>query len=284
MEKPEFRKLDAGGVKTLVEWAKAEGWNPGPHDAAVYFQTDPDGFYGYFNRGELIAGGSIVSYDGDYGFMGFFIVEPAYRSRGIGRELWFQRRNTLLERLKPGASIGMDGVVAMQGFYEKGGFKIAFRDERHELKGNTFPHNPQISSINKDDHQAILHYDQRCFGFSRPQFIIPWLQMPQVKTFKYLDGGELRGFAIVRKATEGYKVCPLFADDATVAEALFQACQHAVAGESLFIDIPMNNPAAVELLKKYNTTYVFECARMFYGDAPRVDQYKIFGLTTFELG
>jgi len=118
----QFQLLDLAGVKTLLSWAEAEGWNPGPKDAEVFFVTDPEGFYGYYHDGELIAGGSIVSYDGRFGFMGLFIVKPEYRSAGIGRQLWHQRRDTLLSRLNDGATIGMDGVLTMQPFYGEGGF------------------------------------------------------------------------------------------------------------------------------------------------------------------
>ena len=79
-DKLQFQKLDLNGVKTLVSWAKAEGWNPGPHDAEVFFATDPDGYYGYYQNGKMIAGGSVVSYNNEFGFMGFFIVKPEYRS------------------------------------------------------------------------------------------------------------------------------------------------------------------------------------------------------------
>lgn len=284
IEELSFEKLDFNGLKTLVRWAEDEGWNPGLHDADVFWKTDPDGFYGYFHQGELIAGGSVVSYDGQFGFMGFFIVKPGYRSNGIGRKLWYQRRNTLLERLKADASIGMDGVVAMQPFYQKGGFEIAFRDERHEKTGMTAIIDPRISPIEDHDIASVLEYDRQCFGYSRPQFLTPWLRMPNVKTFKYHDHNRLKGFAITRKAVKGYKICPLFADDAGIAEALYLACLNSAAGEPVYIDIPMVNDHAIAMVKKYQATYVFECARMYYGQAPIMETQKVFGITTFELG
>jgi len=284
LENLQFQKLDFEGLQTLVKWAEDEGWNPGPNDAEIYWATDPDGYYGYFHNDELIAGGSIVSYNKQFGFMGFFIVKPEYRSLGIGRKLWYQRRDTLLSRLNDDASVGMDGVIAMQTFYKKGGFEIAFRDERHEKIGEEFIIDQNISPIIKDDFDSILEYDKQGFGFSRPQFLIPLLKQPDVKTFKYSNNGKLEGFAIIRKANKGYKICPLFADNSTIAEELYKACLNSVVGKPLYLDIPVINSDAVALTQKYNTTYVFECARMYYGKAPNIEIDKVFGITTFELG
>jgi len=280
----QFQKLDKDGLKTLVEWAEKEGWNPGLYDVDVYWVTDPEGFYGYYRDGDLIAGGSIVSYNKEFGFMGFFIVMPEYRSSGIGRKLWYQRRDTLLARLNEGASIGMDGIVAMQSFYRKGGFEVAFRDIRYEITGAEFGLDKNISSINDDDIKSILAYDKKCFGFLRPQFMKPWLKLPNNKTFKYPEDDKLKGFAIVRKANTGYKICPLFADNEKIAEELFKACLNSVVGELLYIDIPAINQGSVNLIKKYNAKYIFECARMYFGKPPDIEIDKIFGLTTFELG
>lgn len=35
----QFQKLDLTGMKTLVQWADEEGYNPGPYDAKAYFET-----------------------------------------------------------------------------------------------------------------------------------------------------------------------------------------------------------------------------------------------------
>jgi hypothetical protein len=216
--------------------------------------------------------------------MGFFIVKPEYRAKGVGRKLWYQRRDHLLQRLNSGASIGMDGVVDMQPFYRKGGFELHFRDERHEKIGQAYDVDAKISAINNEDFESILAYDKQCFGFSRPQFLKPWLNLPEGKTFKYVKDGALKGYAVLRKVMNGYKICPLFADSPEIAEALYKSCLNAVPGQPVYLDIPMVNKAAVQLTKAFGTKYVFECARMYYGQVPDIPINKIFGVTSFELG
>lgn len=279
-----FQKLDQQEVNTLINWAQTEGWNPGPHDAEVFWATDPDGFYGIFLDDVMIGGGAIISYNGAFGFMGLFIVRPEYRGQGIGKKLWYLRRNTLLQRLGDNASIGMDGVVAMQPFYQKGGFEIAFKDERYEKMGFALDVNANITSVEEADFDKIRAYDTQCFACSRPKFLKPWLSQPTHRTFKYVENNELKGFAVLRKATTGFKIGPLFADNDDIAEALYRACLNAAQGENVYLDIPMVNPGAIDIVKKYDAKYVFECARMYYGNPPQVDLHRIYGITTFELG
>ena len=279
-----FQKLHFEELQTLIEWAEHEGWNPGPDDAEVFWQTDPDGFYGFFEQDKLIAGGAIVSYNDEFGFMGLFIVHPDYRGEGIGRKLWYQRRDTLLKRLHPGAAIGMDGVIAMQPFYQKGGFEIAFRDERYETTGADFDLDPHIASIHPEDFNQIQAYDRLCFGFDRTRFLKAWLNLPASHQFKYTEAGMLKGFAVMRKVKNGYKIGPLFADHFQVAEELYKACLQAVPGDKVYLDIPVINSDALELVRKYNAAYVFECARMYYNSPPTTEIKKVFGITTFELG
>jgi GNAT superfamily N-acetyltransferase len=283
--RPSFKKIDLAGVQTLVSWAAAEGWNPGTHDAETFYNADPDGFYGYFLGDEMIGGGSIVSYSGNFGFMGFFIMKPEFRGRGWGRKLWIQRRDTLLARLNPAAPIGMDGVVAMQPFYEKGGFKIAFKDERYARVAERFAANKNVMESAVTNVAELLALDGKCFGFERAEFLALWINQPNAKTFKYVAQGNLQGFAIIRKCVKGYKVCPLFANNYTVAEALYKACLSSLPdGEMLFLDIPLSNPDAVTLVRNFGGEYVFECARMYYGTPPQMAVENVFGLTSFELG
>ena len=279
-----FRKLIFSEFEILVDWAVKEGWNPGLHDAAVFWATDPDGFYGYFDQDTMIGGGSIVSYGGEMGFMGFFIVRPDYRAKGLGTELWFLRRNTLLGRLQPNAPIAMDGILAMQPFYQKGGFVVDYRDERYEKIGQSYPANPLVQPTTANDFEGIVALDKACFGVERAHFFKLWLETKGSKSFSYVDKGGLQGIAVMRPAQTGYRIGPLYAENETVAVALYERCLSEAVGEAGYLDIPVSNEAAVNLVKTYNATYVFECARMYYGAPPKTAMDKLFGLTAFEIG
>ena len=100
-------------VDVLGQWAASEGWNPGHNDLDIAWKTDSEAFIALRRGEELLGGGTIFSYDGDFGFMGLFILRPDVRGQGLGAWLWHERVSRLKQRLKPDASIGMDGVLAM---------------------------------------------------------------------------------------------------------------------------------------------------------------------------
>ena len=279
----EFKQLGRRDFDTLMDWTDCEGWNPGRYDREAFWNQDPQGYRGLHMDGELIAGGSIVSYDGAFGFMGFFIVRPEFRGFGIGRHLWVQRRDTLLQRLDSGAAIGMDGVVDMQPFYGKGGFTKQFADVRHVRKGERMELHPEVA-VGPGDLLDLNAYDKSCFLFDRPRFLASWTNQPEGRVFRFIRAGRIMGWAALRTAAQGRRIGPLFADSAEVAEALYHACLDAAPGEEVHIDVPMCNGEAVALVNGKGAEPVFECARMVHGHAPAWPMERIYGITSFELG
>lgn len=284
MSPSEFRKLNFSEVQELLKWAEQEGWNPGVDDASLFWNTDNEGFYGLFLNNEMIGGGALVSFDGKFGSMGLFIIKPSFRGHGLGKDLWFKRRNTLLARLSEGAAIGMDGVLSMQPFYARGGFEIAFRDIRFVCEGQHYVMDQFIRDAKSSDLLPILEFDSNCMGFKRDRFLSSWIQQEHGKTFIYQSAEKLQGFAVIRQAINGMKIGPLFANHETAAEALFKACLNHGAGQPVYIDIPLNNDKAAALVNKYQGNAVFECARMYYGTPPPLDLSRLYGITTLELG
>ncbi len=284
MEELAIRPMTRPELDVLVGWAVAEGWNPGLADADLFWDTDPAGFVAAEAGGTLVGGGSIVSYDGRFGFMGFFIVAPAHRGRGVGRRLWVHRRDALLARLRPGAAIGMDGVFAMQGFYARGGFRPAGRDLRMEGVGAAAPRPAGLVDARTVDPAALAAYDAGRFPAPRPDFVARWIAQPGARALAAVRGDAIRGYGVARPCRIGFKIGPLFAAGPEVADDLFRGLADHAAGAPVFLDVPERNPDAIALARRNGMREVFGCARMYLGPAPALPEREVFGVTPFELG
>ncbi len=279
-----IRSMRREELDVLVDWAAAEGWNPGLHDADIFWATDPDGFIAAELEGTLVGGGSIVSYAGNYGFMGFFIIHPHYRGHGFGNHLWHERLRLLIARLHEPAVIGMDGVFDMQNYYAKGGFGFAGRDLRFEGVADSAVLPENIVPLTEIPFETVIKYDRAHFPAHRSAFLKRWIKPRGGFSRAAVKSCQLAGFAVIRPCRVGYKIGPLFADDATLASDLFTALCSEVPGEPVFLDVPENNPDALSLARERGMAEVFGCAKMYYGPAPVLPEREIFGLTTFELG
>ena len=284
-----LRNMMRAEIDELVEWAALEGWNPGLHDADAYWATDPEAFIAAELQGELIGGGAITAYGVDFGFMGFFIVRPEHRGKGYGNALWLARRDRLKARLRPGASIGMDGVFDMEPYYARGGFVRAHRDLRYS--GNIAPVLTQgqddgieVLPIDRIPFDDVRYYDRRCFPSNRDKFLHAWMVLPESLALAAHRHGRLCGYGVIRRCRDGCRIGPLFADDQVVALSLLSELS-AFAGHSLIsIDVPENNPEALALVKALEMEEVFGCARMYLGPFPELEHRRVFGVTTLELG
>lgn len=284
MTEPIFRPLRRPELDALIGWAAAEGWNPGRGDAEAFWAADPEAFVGIDCGGELIGGGAIVSYAGEAGFMGLFIVRPEWRGRGLGGKFWNYRRDRLRARLQPGRPISMDGVFAMQPFYAKGGFAFTHRNLRMEGVGRAAALAEGLADLASLSFAEVEAYDHRHFQAPRPDFLRLWIRPEGGRALGKVREGRLAGCGVVRPCITGFKIGPLFADTPEIAEELFTALSAHAAGCPLFLDTPENNPAALELAARHGMKEVFGCARMVLGPVPPLPWLSIYGVTTFELG
>ena len=279
-----LRLMRRDELATLISWAAEEGWNPGLQDAELFWLTDPEAFIAAESQGELVGGGAITSYGGEFGFMGLFIVHPGWRGRGIGGRLWHARVQLLRSRLRPGASIGMDGVFAMRDWYARGGFSFSHRSIRYQTRGQPAVADGRVVPVSEVAIDRLLAYDRRCFPAPREDFVRRWLAQAGGLALAAVERDEVRGYGVIRRCHEGAKIGPLFADDAGVAEALFASLAAHVPDEPVFIDVPEVNAWAMSLAARREMRQVFGCARMYLGPEPRIDISRVYGITTFELG
>jgi ribosomal protein S18 acetylase RimI-like enzyme len=270
-----------------LEWAAREGWNPGLDDAAAFYAADPEGFLLGELDGEPVGCISAVRYGEDFGFLGFYIVQPEWRGKGYGMRLWRAALDAL-----GGRTAGLDGVVAQQANYRKSGFQLAYRNIRYRLEQprreiamatgtrREFIHAGQIPL------DELAAFDRRFFPADRNNFLRQWIRLPHGTAIATLDEKEnLTGYGVVRACREGSKIGPLFAEDPRTARALFAVLAGEGGEGDVYLDVPEPNTMALSLVaESFGMEKVFETARMYKGAPPALPIDKIFGVTTFELG
>lgn len=275
-----IRSMRREEIDLAIEWAASEGWNPGLHDAVPFHAADPEGFLIGELKGEPIATISAIRYGTGFGFLGFYIVSPAYRGKGYGLRIW----DAAMARLA-GRNIGLDGVVEQQGNYRKSGFSLAYRNVRYEGKPDNGDARPETIDLAEVPFAVVADYDAAFFPDDRRGFLKSWLSQPGVRSRGVMREGSLAGFGAIRPCRSGYKIGPLFADDAGLAEDLFLALQaNLPAAAPIYLDVPEVNGDAVALARRHGMRVVFETARMYTGEFPDLPLPRLFGVTSFELG
>jgi GNAT superfamily N-acetyltransferase len=267
----------------LEDWAAQEGWNPGISDVDVAWAYDPGAFIAIRKDGQLTGGGSIIAYGREAGFMGLFIMRADLRRQGIGRVLWHERLRRLRARLQPGAPIGMDGVFDMAPFYEAGGFTYLHRDLRYQ--GTAAGHrDPAAVPLDQVAWPELAAYDARVSGIRRADFMRGWLTQPGGKGFALRQDGGVSGYGFLRPCRSGFKVGPLYAETPAVARSLLDSLLGTIPGQSVSLDVPEPNRAALRIMEELGWTQSFGCARMLNGPSMASPVAEVFGLTSFEFG
>ncbi len=280
-----IRTMNRHEVHMAVDWAAAEGWNPGLDDAHCFHAADPEGFLVGLADQEPVSCISAIRYGRDFGFLGFHIVKPEHRGKGYGLRIW----KAGIERLK-GRVLGLNGVVAQQDNYKKSGFTLSCRNIRKQGTGGLEALIPpddasRMEELSSLPFSSVAAYDHAFFPDSREEFLRCWINRKNNRALGLIHDGELAGYGVIRHCRIGHKIGPLFANTRGQAEMLLLALiAHLEPDEPYFLDIPEKNSAAVELADLFGMTTVFETARMYKGAEPELSIDRSFGVTSFELG
>jgi GNAT superfamily N-acetyltransferase len=275
-----IRPMRPDEIALAVDWAAAEGWNPGLADAVCFNTVDPEGLLIAERDGAPVATVSCVNYDDCFAFLGFYIVRADLRGRGYGMRIW---KAALAHA--GGRVVGLDGVVAQQENYRKSGFSYAYANVRYGGVAKA-PRCLQagIVPLTEIPFAAVEASDATVFPARRSAFLKSWISAPGHVGRALMRDGALVGWGVIRPCRTGYKVGPLVADDRADAEAVLAALLAKAGNAEVFLDAPAINPDAGALAQDLGLAPVFETARMYTGAIPLLRIERVFGVTSFELG
>lgn len=266
-----IRTLALPEIQTLLDWAAAEGWNPGLDDALPFQAADPTGFLGAFVDQQMVAGISAVAYDAHFGFIGLYICHPDWRGQGHGKAVWDAAIAYLGDR-----TIGLDGVPAQQANYARMGFVPAYQTIR---MSGTLPDRSIDDLVQLAPRlDAVRPLDRQCFPAPRDAFLRRWLAPPRRTVLQGADGA-VDGYAVCRPCRDGSKIGPLFARTTDAAMKILS-----VQSGVVHLDVPAAQTDWLAALSGLGFSDSFATRRMYRGHIPDLRMSSIFGISSLELG
>ena len=267
------RRATPDEIALLLDWAAAEGWNPGLDDAAAFHAADPEGFFVAEVDGAPVAAISVVNHSAEQSFLGLYLCRPAHRGRGVGYALWQYALRHAGDR-----TIGLDGVPAQQANYARSGFVKTGSTLRHLC---TPTGAASLREAGPADLADCVARDAAITGHARPAFAAGWFApAPTRRTLLDGQGGQVT----IRLCREDAKIGPLYADTAEQAAALVAGAARHVGAARVYVDLPETTPQAAQLANMLDARETFRTARMYRGTPPIPDTARQFGIATMELG
>lgn len=295
----QIRAMTDGDRLLVTQWAQAEGFCPGIGDVGIYCDTDRSGVWIGEWDGEPVGCIAGIRYDRHYGFIGLFLVKPAYRGRGFGVALWQQA----IAHLADVACVGLEAALQRVEDYQQWGFEPAYYTRRYQLPpadrrwcirpsfALDLPPGYQLIAGSELTTATVQAYDARHEATPRPLFLREWLERPEGKVMVILDEtGDCRGYGRIRPClmpdgamAQGWRLGPLMADSALLAGALLDTLLSDRQG-AVLVDVPEVNKDALYLLEERGFELALLNLRMYKGPAPQLPLEDVYGLACLELG
>ena len=224
---------DAMGLSTQA------GWNQVPADWHRLLDLEPAGCFAGRVDGDLVATGTLVTYDGAVGWIGMILVDEAHRRQGYGTAIFDRVVEHADER---NVAAGLDATDAGREVYRKRDFVDVTPIERWcgELSAADPPDGPSTSHVGEvsvedgDRVDAVCEFDRQSVGVDRGELVRHLFG--EDRTTVLAAGEEIRGYAVVRPGREHDHLGPLVASSRAGAEALVAGAADVVTG-TVLVDV-----------------------------------------------
>lgn len=231
---------------------------------------------------ELLGTALFWRYGKSHASLGMVIVSGAMQGQGLGRRLMSRVLEEIGDR-----SVQLNATIAGEPLYRKLGFTPTGKVHQHQsaaLKPAFIPLTPgeRIRPIGANDKPKLTALDALAFGADRSPTIESLLAVSDGVAIDH--GGEIIGFALVRRFGHGRVIGPVVAPDIERAKAMISHWAGMYTGSFIRIDVPADTELS-PWLSEIGLIQVDTVVSMVKGTAPRpAPKARIFGLVNQALG
>jgi len=241
----DVRLLTRSDIPAGLRLKDYAGWNQTAADWMRFLRASPAGCFAVEVDGRVVGTSATIAYEDRFAWIGMVLVDPAYRSRGIGTRLLEQAVEYLEGLHIP--TLKLDATPHGKPIYEKLGFVPEYEIERLVLYREAVAA-PRLSPSAVPDIEKIIESDREIFGADRGDLLRSLhADAPDFTLAVELEGAII-GYALGRGGSRADHLGPWMAWDEPTAWELLDEFLRRSGRETVFVDCLKDNEMARDLL------------------------------------
>ncbi len=274
--------MEPGDIEFAIQLTDLEDWGYTEGDFRRFMRMEREGALVAWD-GSSRVGVTLTTVYGRIAWIGGVIVAPKARGKGHGQAL--VRRAVEYAQEQGASTCWLNAYVHTQEFYESLGFKASGGTFRFEGKA---PGELQREArfLHAGGLENLAAFDAPFFGENR-QKVLRELYYDFGDSFFVWHEHGWRGYIVGAPYAGGVEVAPWVGDPRSpeVAERLISHLLAIYPGSTFSMNVPAENPKALEIVDSLGFGRVFETVRMHHGEGSHgIDPKGIFALGGLEKG
>lgn len=279
-----IRTWKESDLQYISESVTRERWGHTLRDIARCWKLEPEGCFIAEIQGRSVGHVFSINY-GKMGWIGFLIVNPEERAKGLGAAL--MRKAIEYLQSEGCATIRLDAAQEAVTLYKR----LAFREEYDSLRFAKPLRNPVgtfsqegVSQLVAEDIDKVAEFDSRYFGCDRRRVLLALLKDEPDQCFVSKGAGGTLGYIMCRRIRDAHWAGPWVCEDKNVAINLLQACLKANGETELRVGVPSPNKIATEIMRTLGFRVTGKSNHMVWGESKSQDVSRIYGIGGPEKG
>ena len=275
-----IREMTENDIPLVMRLKREAQWNQLEADIRRYLALEPEGCFIAEYDGESVGSLTTCIFP-EEAWIAMVLVDEQMRGKGIGTAL-MSHALAFLEGHGV-AETRLDATPLGQPIYTKLGFHPEFTLARYS---GILPEAPQISGIQLYTPaylEDILCLDHELLGIDRRKLITRLLEEHPEQARLVRREGKVVAYLTARPGARAWQIGPCLASG-NEGNVLFADAQHRLAGQQVYIDIPLANVEAANQAAQMGLTVQRTLLRMRRGGTPLTQQPGLWASSGPEKG
>jgi GNAT superfamily N-acetyltransferase len=263
-----LRTMTKADVPAGMRLKEIAGWNQTAADWERFLNASPDGCFVAEVNGRVCGTATTITYEGRFAWIGMVLVDPEFRSRGIGTKLLESAIEHLDTQKIP--TMKLDATPLGKPLYEKLGFAAEYEIERCTFKQATGQRvdpsfSPLPTTLSAGALETVCKADREIFGADRSGLLKSLSEGAPEFAAGIWSKENLQGYSFGRHGSFADHLGPWMSRDADTARRLLEAFLARSSRETLVVDCLKANAVAEKQLKSLGFGYSRTLTRMYRG-------------------